>query len=213
MSALENLLYERAPLPERAPLYERAQSYIDNHALSVFSLNQSLQVLKEHQSLYNKLSSEFVLVSDSLQALKDVKPLLAVSSIDRALALANEALHHIFLTDSELIFSEDDQRFIILTPEGPTDLLQANGGGFLAVISFIFSLFLLIKSHSRRFLLLDEQFTMLSDDALNRFIDFLHRLCDDLQIDILLITHDARISISSVHHAYVLEDGLATKLK
>ena len=85
----------------------------------------------------------------ALQALKDVRPLLAASSVEKAENLANYALQTIFLTSDKLAFIEEDQRFVIQTPEGDTDLLSGNGGGYIAVISFIFQIFLLMKSKSR----------------------------------------------------------------
>ena len=149
----------------------------------------------------------------ALQALKDIRPLMAASSIEKAENLANYALQTIFETTDTLKFVDEDQRFVVQTSEGETDLLSGNGGGYQAVISFIFQLFLLTKSKSRLFMAMDETFTQLSDQALQRFIDFLRSLCASMDMDVLLITHDQRIEIEAVDHCYFVQDGKTILVK
>ena len=65
----------------------------------------------------------------------------------------------------------------------------------------------------RKFLCFDEQFTQISDAYFNNFFSFLKALSRDLEVDILLITHDKRIEDDMVDHLYVMEDGVAHKIK
>ena len=149
----------------------------------------------------------------ALQALKDVKPLLTVSAIERAEKLANTALATIFDFPATLRYSEEDGRFLIDTPEGEADLQEGSGGGLQAVVSFVFQVFLLMKEGGRLFIALDEAFTQLDDEALEKFVDFLNKLCDDLKMDIVLISHDARILPEQVKHLYRIEGGKSIKIK
>jgi len=194
-------------------LINKVDDYLKSASLAEFTLNQSTNQLNAQIKKLEDLRKEHVLCVQGSQALKDVRPLLSVSAIQKAQELANQALQVIFETDATLKYVEEDQRFVIVTQDGETDLLNGNGGGYLAVISFIFQIFILIKSGKRRFLAMDEQFTMLSDAALERFIYFLRKICKDLDITMMLITHDARIQLSDVDHCFYIEDGRSKQVK
>ena len=151
-------------------------------------------------------------MENSLQALKDAKPILSANSIEQCEKLANSALATIFETDATLKYSSDEGRFIIDEGDYSTDLKEGNGGGYLAVISLVFNLFLLMKLKKRRFLCFDEQFTQISDEYFENFMAFLKVLSKDLNVDILLVTHDKRIEDDMIDHLYVMEDGIACKI-
>lgn len=161
----------------------------------------------------DKCSAEQELCVKALQAIKDIRPLLAASSVEKAESLANYALQTIFQTSDRLKFVDEDQRFMIETEEGDTDLIAGNGGGYLAVISFIFQVFLIMKAKARLFMIMDEAFTQLSDEALQRFIDFLRTMCESMEMDVLLITHDVRIETGDVDNAYLVVGGQVKKIK
>jgi energy-coupling factor transporter ATP-binding protein EcfA2 len=59
----------------------------------------------------------------------------------------------------------------------------------------------------------DEMFTQLDDAALTRFLEFVEKLCDDIGLQILLVTHDQRIQPEAVKHYYRIEDGKSIKIK
>lgn len=178
---------------------------------SNFSLlsNQLTQALKQ----IDEINEEKRLLENSLQALKDAKPILSANSIEQCEKLANSALATIFETDATLKYSSDEGRFIIDEGDYSTDLKEGNGGGYLAVISLVFNLFLLMKLKKRRFLCFDEQFTQISDEYFENFMSFLKVLSKDLDVDILLVTHDKRIEDDMIDHLYVMEEGIARKIK
>lgn len=176
-----------------------------------FSL-QSTQLTQALKQL-DEITNEQRLLENSLQALKDAKPILSAHSIEQCEKLANSALSSIFETDATLKYSAEEGRFIIDEGDYLTDLKEGNGGGYLAMISLVFNLFLLMKMKKRKFLCFDEQFTQISDAYFNNFFSFLKALSRDLEVDILLITHDKRIEDDMVDHLYVMEDGIAHKIK
>lgn len=178
---------------------------------SNFSLlsSQLTQALKQ----IDEINEEKRLLENSLQALKDAKPILSANSIEQCEKLANSALATIFETDATLKYSSDEGRFIIDEGDYSTDLKEGNGGGYLAVISLVFNLFLLMKLKKRRFLCFDEQFTQISDEYFENFMSFLKVLSKDLDVDILLVTHDKRIEDDMIDHLYVMEEGIARKIK
>lgn len=178
---------------------------------SNFSLlsSQLTQALKQ----IDEINEEKRLLENSLQALKDAKPILSANSIEQCEKLANSALATIFETDATLKYSSEEGRFIIDEGDYSTDLKEGNGGGYLAVISLVFNLFLLMKLKKRRFLCFDEQFTQISDEYFENFMSFLKVLSKDLDVDILLVTHDKRIEDDMIDHLYVMEEGIARKIK
>lgn len=178
---------------------------------SNFSLlsSQLTQALKQ----IDEINEEKRLLENSLQALKDAKPILSANSIEQCEKLANSALATIFETDATLKYSSEEGRFIIDEGDYYTDLKEGNGGGYLAVISLVFNLFLLMKLKKRRFLCFDEQFTQISDEYFENFMSFLKVLSKDLDVDILLVTHDKRIEDDMIDHLYVMEEGIARKIK
>ena len=65
-----------------------------------------------------------------------------------------------------------------------TDLSEAEGGGIITVISFVFLIYLIVKLNKRRLIILDEAFTQISDAYFDKFIEFVNQLCTDLGFDI-----------------------------
>lgn len=187
-------------------LVDRREKLKSNFSLMSSQLTQALKQLDE-------INEEKRLLENSLQALKDAKPILSANSIEQCEKLANSALATIFETDATLKYSSDEGRFIIDEGDYSTDLKEGNGGGYLAVISLVFNLFLLMKLKKRRFLCFDEQFTQISDEYFENFMAFLKVLSKDLNVDILLVTHDKRIEDDMIDHLYVMEDGITRKIK
>lgn len=196
-----------------AELIKRARAYLNRKVELDAETKSTALFLAKQQEKLAEIKEEQELVVKSLQAIKDVKPLLAVSAISKAEKLANSAIQTIFDFPARLKYSEEDGRFLVETPEGEADLQEGSGGGLQAVVSFVFQVFLLMKEGGRLFVALDEAFTQLDDLALERFVEFLNNLCDDLKMDIILISHDARIRPEQVRHLYRIEEGKSIKIK
>lgn len=194
-------------------LRTRLANYKSRYQEVVHSHNFNVDLLENQLKKQKKIREEQDLAVRSLQALKDVRPLLAVSAIKQAEDLANSALKAIFDFPAQLQYDEEDGRFYILHPEGEADLQEGSGGGLQAVVSFVFQTFLLMKEGARHFMAFDEAFTQLSDEALVRFIEFVNTLCEQLDFDIILISHDSRITPEMCRHLYRIEEGHAVKEK
>lgn len=190
--------------------YKRLSSLRDDlnnkRSFLTVQIEQSLKKL-------NEVSEEGLLLESSLQALKDVKPILSAHSIEQCEKLANAALSSIFGTTATLEYVAEEGRFVINEGEFDTDLKEGNGGGYLAVISLVFNLFLLMKMKRRKFLCFDEHFTQISKEYFPRFFEFISQLSKDLGVDILLVTHDERIDEDMVDRIYVMDEGKAVRQK
>jgi len=164
------------------------------------------------QEFWDKGVTERILVKESNEVLAKLIPLLSITAMEEAVNISNMALRAIFLHECELVFVEEDARFVVKTSEGDTDLVNGNGGGYLAVVSLIFRIFLMSRLGARPFLIADEAFTQLDSEAIVRFIDFIRVFCNSLSFDLLLVSHDERILPESVDTVYYLEEGKAVKV-
>lgn len=148
-----------------------------------------------------------------------VKGLLSSSSVSQLIDLFNAALHAIFdKPDSYIAWNIESSRLelIDVNQDGSqlvTDLTESNGGGLATVISTVADIFLLVKNGSRRLLVYDEHWTAVSSCYFDKFIDFIRQACKDLNIDILLVSHDDRLTPEMVDHVYQIKDGKSIKVK
>lgn len=160
-----------------------------------------------------KITNEKELIERASLALKQVRPLLSGSSIKDCENLANSAIRSIFGFDYDVEYDLESNRFVLNKGEYSTDLSEAEGGGIITIISFVFLVYLIVKLGKRRLIYFDEAFTQISDAYFDKFIDFVNQLCADLGFDILLVSHDTRITIDNVAHAYLIKDGKSNKIK
>lgn len=160
-----------------------------------------------------KIKTERDLIDRTADALKKVRPLLSSSSIKDCEGLANSAISSIFGFDYKVEYDMESNRFVLNKGEYATDLSEAEGGGIITVISFVFLIYLIVKLNKRRLIFFDEAFTQISDAYFEKFIAFINQICTDLGFDILLVSHDQRITVDSVKHAYLISDGHSKKIK
>lgn len=63
-------------------------------------------------------------------------------------------------------------------------------GGILVVIASIIQIFYIINLDVDKYIFLDEQFSQISEQYIDPFMQFIHTLCDDTGLSVVLITHD-----------------------
>ena len=162
----------------------------------------------------NEILTEQDLIERSVLAIQSAKPLLSASSIKQCEQLANSAIASVFGLPYTVEFNVETKKFNINKGTFVTELSEdGEGGGMLVVISFVFTVYLLVKLNKRRFLAFDEAFTQISDKYFPAFLEFINQLCKDLGVDILWISHDARVTTDDVNHAFLIENGQSRRLK
>ena len=194
-------------------LIERGLAQIEKYEKVKSELSHILESLKVSEKKMEEIKYEQGLIEKAQLALQQARPLMSQSSIKQCENLANAALSTIFEFPYSIEYSVEDGGFVLNKGDYYTDISESEGGGLVAVISFVFSVYLLIKLGKRRFLAFDEHFTQLSDVYLSNFIEFVRQLCKDLDFDTLLVTHDSRITLDQVDGAYLIHDGKSTKQK
>ena len=89
-----------------------------------------------------------------------------------------------------------DLEFVVRSTYGDTvidtSVLEARGGGMAAVLGFVMRLVvLLLTPGTRKLLVLDESFAMVSASFEARVAEFLHEVSHRAKVQIILITHSA----------------------
>lgn len=194
-------------------LERRVNAQLLRHAELTNDIRRVRTLVENAEQSLVGINRERELIERSLLALKQVRPLLSGSSIKECEDLANSAIKSIFGFDYTVEYDLESNRFVLNKGEYSTDLSEAEGGGIITVISFVFLVYLIVKLNLRRIIFLDEAFTQVSDSYFGAFIGFVNSLCDDLGFDLLLVSHDQRITADDVRHVYQIADGKSRKIK
>lgn len=79
-------------------------------------------------------------------------------------------------------------------------------GGILVVIASIIQIFYIINLDVDKYIFLDEQFSQISEQYIDNFMEFIHTLCDETNLSVVLITHDNRF-IKYGDRIYIADKG------
>lgn len=165
------------------------------------------------QSKLDEVAVDQSLVERGMLALQSAKPLLSASSIKQCEDLADSAIRSVFGFDYHVKWDVEAKRFLLDKGDFVVDLAEGSGGGLCTVVSFVFTIYLLVKLGKRKFMAFDEAFTQVSAEYFPSFIGFVRTLCKDLGVDLLLVSHDNRIDSDMVDHIYKIEGGKSIRVK
>lgn len=106
-------------------------------------------------------------------------------------------------------------RFTVTGHGVETDVLEARGGGLAAVIGFLLRVIVtaLHPGSPRRFFVLDETFGMVSSEFQEELGRFIRRLCDEAELQVLLVTHAPRVGLHADRVYAVSHDGTKTSIR
>lgn len=106
-------------------------------------------------------------------------------------------------------------RFTVTGHGVETDVLEARGGGLAAVIGFLLRVIVtaLHPATPRRFFVLDETFGMVSAGFQEELGRFIRRLCDEADVQVLLVTHAPRVGLHADKVYEISHDGTRTKIQ
>lgn len=183
------------------------ETLIKNHESDVARLNELGEQI-------TKIREEQALLETSKTVMDEAKKILTKTSLEYCERLATVAVKTIFNLPTEVKYSSTDGKFYLMFDDGMvSDIAGDEGGGIKTVISFVFSLYLVIKANSRRVMFFDEAWTQVSAEYFPAFIAFVKQICVELGFEILLVTHDERITLNDVDTAYFMEKGVCKRIK
>lgn len=195
-------------------IHTRVQQVKTNYETLIKNHESDVARLNELGEQITKIRDEQALVETSKTVMEEAKKILTKTSLEYCERLATVAVKTIFNLPAAVKYSSTDGKFYLMFDDGMiSDIAGDEGGGIKTVISFVFSLYLVIKSNSRRVMFFDEAWTQVSAEYFPAFIAFVKQICVELGFEILLVTHDERITLSDVDTAYFMEKGICKRIK
>jgi len=194
---------------------------------------QELQKIKYKLEMLNKTRESNILQADNLnkqlaeiademsfivearQYYKNAVDIVYERSITKLKEVLNSALAYIFYDEDYKVEIElSDKRgkslSIRLFQEGkPVNLKRGTGMGIKTVISAVLHMYYLQCKNSK-ILMLDEAYSAVSEEYIDRFFEFLHQMCEKLHFKIVLITHDVRF-LKYGDKRYIINRGNVTE--
>jgi len=179
-----------------------------------FKLSQRKELLTEtisglkttyaaKQEDYEKLLEEVEVHGESIETMKKLIGVLSEEGIQKLKGLLTYGLKTIFRDHSYAIDIEIDERgnkktavFYLIDEEKELRVVLKDsvGGGIMSVVSLIIRVYFMVQLGMRRFLVLDESLSQVSQTYVEGLFQFLHHLVDDLEYEILFISHDPRFT-------------------
>jgi DNA repair exonuclease SbcCD ATPase subunit len=188
--------------------YQRVQADLQGLQGDINSLSSQVVAYSKELEKVKVLKS---LNDDAVKYMKLALPLITSTSTGNFIDICSKVLTTVFGVPVEVRFDSND--ITIISPDGESSLKNGNGGGYKMVVSFIATIFMILKTNSRRFIVFDEAFTQLDDEALERFMQVVRGFCHELNFDILLVTHDPRIESAWVDNNLLISNGSIVNVK
>lgn len=160
---------------------------------------------------------------ESQEYYKRAVDILYARSIGELESLLNNALAYVFYDKPykvkfELDFSRGKKSVSIVlldntNPDEPIeiDVKDGVGNGIRTVISFVLSVYYILSKKVVPILLLDEAYSYLSAQYVQRFFDLMKGFCERKGLRVVLISHDVRFLDYSTKK-YVVADGIVTEV-
>lgn len=192
-------------------------SDLDEMAASVVRARRSLDGARSQEQLllsqWTKLHKELESSEVAAEVLDKTAMLLNSLGEERQQeaqlmieGLVTRGLQEIFDESLSLVISTSVKgkttttEFLVRTELGDhnsfeTSVLDARGGGLVAVVAFLLRVTILLLTHpeGRRFMVIDESFAHVSADRLPFVSSFLKDLVDETGLQLLLVTHQEEL--------------------
>lgn len=164
-------------------------------------INATYQVLQDQKIAYEKEIEES---RDAILVLEKVEELFKFL-LDKYVHKYAESFSEIVTEGLQTIFHDQDIEFDVAVDQKRGKVwvdfetvqegvrgqsLQSFGGGVSSVQSLLLRLLVLLKKKLAKYLILDESLASLSEEYVPNAGEFIKKMCDELDIDLLLITHN-----------------------
>jgi DNA repair exonuclease SbcCD ATPase subunit len=153
-------------------------------------------------------------VDESALMYKKAVDIIYETSVGDLKNTLNNALQYIFYNKNlEIDICIEDKRgtktlsFILkdIDSDLEVDLKDGVGNGVRTVLSAIISLFYILNNNSN-LLILDEQYSKLSGEYVEKFFTFIKKVCNRREVILIMITHDDRF-VPYADRTYYVVDG------
>lgn len=164
----------------------------------------------------NELKNEIIIREKTSELLKNLLDNLINENVNLISSLVTDGLK-LVVEDQNISFRAEIQqkkdlwiKFITTHDDIEGDVLESFGGMLACLESFILRIICILKLKLRRVLILDEVFAQVSSEYLENTSRLIKKLCDQFNIDLLLVTHQKKLLkyADNIYHASVnVEQG------
>ena len=201
-------------MPSPDELINQAEEVLDKFSVV---REQGLTLEKTKSSLQSDLTrteSNLLLGRQSMEVVEKWMRENSKAGVEQIQDLINQGLEYIFFDRSyrfEMKIEEEGKEVTFLLHNLQSGVLcnindMEIGGGPSVIISLLLNVVFLFVYKCRRFLVLDEALTQISDDYIERLFEFIKALVGKYQFDILIVTHDLRVK-AFADKIYQVSDG------
>ena len=175
----------------------------------------NIQKSDELNTKLAEIMEEMTLIVEAREYYKNAVDIVYERSIGELKDILNSSLAYVFFDENyqveiELTDKRGKSLSIRLFQDGkPVNLKRGTGMGIKTVISAVLHIYYLQCKESR-ILMLDEAYSAISIEYIDRFFDFLHHMCEKLGFRIILITHDERF-LKYGDKKYRIDKGVVTE--
>ena len=180
------------------------------------SLNETKLVIDRNTKSISDLE-------ESQNYYKRAVDLLYSRSIGEVESLLNSALSFVFFDKPykvrlDLDFSRGRKSvsIVLLDCSNPDDVFEVDlksgsGTGVKILISFVLHCFYILSKKAYPILLLDESYSGISAQYVQRFFELVHGFCEKKNFRVVLVTHDTRF-LDYSDKRYVVSDGVVQEV-
>lgn len=203
-SNIETLLDSVKILQEKVNTYNTKKNLLTK---SLISLSEDAEVLKDRKQMIDRAKQRYLNFVDVcyLHSIKEMEDFV------------NIVLEHVFIDERYRLklditnkYNKSISFYIIDEKKNlETPLRKGNGKGIKAVVSFVLLTYYLIRMKAP-YVFLDESFVNISAGYVERFFDYVRKICHEYNMCVVLITHDSRF-IDYADKIYNVDGGVVTR--
>lgn len=152
------------------------------------SLRQEVDTLTSEAELINKVLTVYHRLDESIQE-------YFLAALERLVTAGIQAIFQdeiSFHIRPKVRGNQVTMDFVLKNPDGSeTDLIGSRGGGLISIIGVVLQIVTirLMQDKIHQVLVLDEPFSHLSAEYVEPCANFLRKLSDDLDVQIIMVTH------------------------
>lgn len=173
---------------------------------------------------YQQLKSEFTKTSKLLEFYKQALESFSAEYLDQLSLLLNDVYYNVFQDVSkrvQLCLKEHRKKKIVSIDiinhvggkDYPESLEKDQGGAVSIVLGIVLTVYFLVTVGLPRILFLDESFSALHDETLNRFLPYLKQFHDRMGFDYVIISHDAYRLRGYIDKLYDVHNGVYSEIE
>lgn len=176
----------------------------------------NIQKTEELNNTLSEITNEMTFIIEAREYYRKAVDIVYERSIKELKEILNSALSYIFYDENYRVEIElTDKRgkslnIRLFQDDKPVNLKRGTGMGVKTAISAVLHMYYLQCKNSK-VLMLDEVYSAVSKEYLDRFFDFLHQMCEKLGFKIVLITHDERL-LKYGDKKYQIDKGVVSEV-